>query len=186
MNLLDVLIILAMIAVFVGVFFSGLARALAMLVALWVGLIGADIFGNPIGRLLHGLIPGIERWTSNLIGFLVAMLLVGGLVLYLAVRSFRTLSARSGYRFDLRGGVPILLATVLLSAVVALATVTVVVEVTSNTLDEIPPGETPVFASRQYNNASLRTATEEIATYVYNATGSWVPGGAPSVLAPED
>ena len=186
MNFLDVVIILGLVSVFVVVFFSGLWRAIATLIALWVGLIGADIFGNPIGRLLHGIIPGIERWTANLIGFVLAFLIIGAIVLYLAIRSFRTLEQRSGYNFDVRGGMPILIATIRLACVVSLASVTVIVEVTSRTLDDIPAGETPEFAARQYQGATLRPATERIGEYVYNATGSWVPGGAPSVLAPED
>jgi hypothetical protein len=186
MNLLDILIVLFLVSVFAVVFFSGLWRALSSLVALWVGLVGADLFGNPIGSLLYNLIPGIERWTANLIAFVLSFLIIGSVVLYLALRSFRTFSERSGYRFDLRGGVPVLLATILLACVVSLASVTVIVELTARTLDDIPAGERPDFATRQYYEASLRPATERIADYVYNATGSWVPGGAPSVLAPED
>jgi hypothetical protein len=186
MNLLDILIIVLLVSVFCVLFFAGLWRSLSALVALWVGLIGADIFGNPFGNLLNGLIPGIERWTANLIGFILAFLLVGSLILYLALRSFRTLSRRAGYRFDVRGGMPIVLATVFLASVVSLASVTVLVELTSRTLDDIPAGETPDFAHRQYHGATLRPATERMGEYVYNATGSWVPGGAPSVLAPEE
>jgi hypothetical protein len=186
MNLLDVVIVLALISVFALVFFGGLWRALAALVALWTGLIGADIFGNPIGRIVNGLIPDIERWTSDFIGFVLAFLIVGAAVMYLALRSFRTLSQRSGYRFDLRGGVPVLLLTVLLACVISLSTVTVVVELASRTLDDIPANESPDFANRQFREASLRPATERMSEYVYDATGSWIPGGAPSVLAPED
>jgi hypothetical protein len=186
MNFLDVLIIIAMIAVFAGVFFSGLSRALAALVALWLGLIAADIFGGVLGRLLYDQVPGIERWTADVIGFLLALIISTVLILYVTLRSFRTLSARSGYRFDVRGGAPVLLATILLAAVVALASVTVVVQVTARTIDDIPRDERPGFAVRQYEEAALRPATERIASHVYDATGSWVPGGAPSLLAPED
>lgn len=186
MNFLDVLIILTLVSMFCVLFFAGLWRSLAALVALWVGLIGADIFGNPIGRMLNNIIPGIERWTSDLIGFVLAFLIIGSAVMYLALRSFRTLSRRAGYHFDIRGGMPVLLITILLASVVSLATVTVFIELTSRTMDDIPAGEAPGFAHRQYHEASLRPATERMSDYVYNATGSWVPGGAPSVLAPED
>jgi hypothetical protein len=186
MNLLDALILLALVAVFIAVFFAGLWKALASLVSLWVGLIGADLFGAPLGSILHGLIPGVERWTANLIGFVLAFLIVGAGILYLALRSFRTLSARSGYRYDNRGGMPVLLATILLACVVSLASVTVIVELTSRTLEDIPAGERPHFASRQYQDATLRPATERMSEYIYDATGSWVPGGTPSVLAPEE
>ena len=186
MNFLDILIILALVAVFVAVFFSGLRRALAALIALWIGLIGADIFGNPIGALLYRIIPGIERWTADLIGFILAFILVSIAIMYLALRSFRTLSARSGYRFELRGGPPVLILTILLACVVALGSVTVLVELTARTLDDIPAHESPDFAQRQYNEATLRPATETISRYIYDATGSWVPGGTPSVLAPEE
>ena len=186
MNLLDVLIVAALVSVFIAVFFAGLWRALASLVALWVGLIGADIFGNPLGSVLRSLIPGVERWTANLIGFVLAFIIVAALVMYLAVRSFRTISQRSGYRFDLRGGAPILIATIALACIVSLASVTVFVELAGRTIDDIPTDETPAFAARQYHNAALRPATERISVYVYDATGSWVPGGTPSVLAPED
>jgi hypothetical protein len=186
MNFLDVLIMVALVGVFVVVFFAGLWKALASIVALWVGLIGADLFGNAIGALLYRVVPEMERWTGNLIGFVLSFLIIGAVVLYLALRSFRTLSERSGYRFDIRGGMPVLLVTILLACVVSLASVTVIVELTSRTLDDIPTGESPDFAARQYQDATLRPATERIGEYVYNATGSWVPGGAPSVLAPED
>jgi hypothetical protein len=186
MNLLDVLIIVALVSIFCVLFFAGLWRSLAALVSLWIGLVGADIFGNPIGRLLHRITPGIEWWTANLIGFVLAFLITAAIVMYVAVRSFRTLSTRAGYRFDLRGGLPVLLVTILIASVVSLATVTVFVELTSQTLDDIPVGERPDFANQQYQNASLRPATERISEYVYDATGSWVPGGAPSVLAPEE
>lgn len=186
MNLLDILIVVAVVSVFVVIFFAGLSRALASLLALWIGLIGADIFGNLLGDLLFQYIPGIESWTADLIGFVLAFIAIAALVMYLLLRSFRTLRRRSGIDFDIRGGVAALFATIVLAAVVALASITVLVELTSQTLDDIPPGETPDFAARQYNDASLRPATERIATYVYDATGSWVPGGAPSVLAPED
>jgi hypothetical protein len=186
MNLLDVLVVLALVSIFCVLFFAGLWRSLAALISLWIGLVGADIFGNPLGRMLHRIIPGIEWWTANLLGFILAFLIIGAVVMYVAVRSFRTLSTRTGYRFDLRGGLPVLLITILLASVVALASVTVFVELTSRTLDDIPAGERPDFANRQYQNATLRPATERISEYVYNATGSWVPGGAPSVLAPEE
>jgi hypothetical protein len=186
MNLLDALILLALVAVFIAIFFAGLWKALASLVALWVGLIGADLFGVPLGRILHGLIPGVERWAANMIGFVLAFLIVGAVILYLALRSFRTLSERSGYRYDVRGGMPVLLATILLACVVSLASVTVIVELTSRTLDDIPAADRPHFAARQYQNATLRPATERMSEYIYDATGSWVPGGTPSVLAPED
>ncbi|MEX2425561.1 MAG: CvpA family protein [Thermomicrobiaceae bacterium] len=186
MNLLDILIILALVAVFIGIFFAGLWRALSALVSLWIGLTAADIFGNPIGGILQGLIPDIEPWTSNLIGFILAFFIAGATVMYLSLRSFRTLTERSGYRFDIRGGMPVLILTILLACVVSLATVTVIVELAAETLDDIPTNEAPDFASRQYREASLRPATERMSEYVYNATGSWVPGGAPSVLAPED
>lgn len=186
MNVLDILIILALVAVFIVIFFAGLWKALASLLSLWIGLIGADLFGTAIGSLLDSIIPGIERWTANLIGFILAFLIVAAVIMYLALRSFRTLSERSGYRFDFRGGSPVLILTILLACVVSLASVTVLVELTSRTLDDIPAGESPDFATRQYNGAALRPATERIGEYVYNATGSWVPGGAPSVLAPED
>lgn len=186
MNFLDVLIILFVVSVFIVIFFGGLWKALASLVALWVGLIGADIFGNLVGSLLSNVIPGIERWTADLIGFILSFLIVGGIILYLALRSFRTFSERSGYRLDIRGGFPVLLATVFLACVVSLASVTVVIELSSRTLSDIPPGESPDLVTEQFRGASLRPATERISEYVYNATGSWVPGGTPSVLAPED
>jgi hypothetical protein len=186
MNLLDILVLVALVSVFCVVFFAGVWRAIAAVIALWVGLVGADIFGNPIGRLLHSIVPGIERWTADFIGFVLAFLMVGIAVMYLTLRSFRTLRARSGFRFDLRGGAPVLVLTIILAGVVSLASVTVFVELTAKTLDDIPAGEAPDFASRQYHGATLRPATERIADYVYDATGSWVPGGAPSVLAPED
>jgi hypothetical protein len=185
-NLLDILVLVALISVFTAVFFAGLWRAIALLIALWVGLVGADIFGNPIGRIVFSIIPNIERWSANLIGFILAFILIGVAVMYLTLRSFRTIEARSGFRFDVRGGMPVLIATVALAAVISLATVTVFVELTAKTLDDIPAGDTPDFASRQYHGAALRPATERISEYVYDATGSWVPGGAPSVLAPED
>ncbi len=186
MNLLDILILVAMLSVFTVVFFAGVWRAIASVIALWVGLIGADIFGNPIGRLLHSIIPNIERWTADFIGFVLAFLIVGVAVMYLTLRSFRTLQARSGYQFDVRGGMPILIVTVLLAGFVSLASVTVFIELTAQTLDDIPAGESPDFATRQYHEATLRPATERLSEYVYDATGSWIPGGAPSVLAPED
>jgi hypothetical protein len=186
MNFLDATIILALVAVFFGLFFAGLWRALAALIALWVGLIGADVFGRSVGNLLQNLIPGIEVWTANALGFLLAFVVVAALIVYLAVRSFRTLSARSSRSFEARGGFPVLLATILLSGIVALGTVTVVVQVSARTLDDLPQDDTPGFVIRQYENAALRPATERISTYVYNATGSWVPGGTPSVLNPED
>lgn len=186
MNFLDFLIIFGLVSVFAGVFIAGLGRAVAILIALWIGLIGADIFGTTIGSTLFNQIPGIESWTADTLGFLLAFIIVAGLVLYVALRSFRTFSARSSYRFDLRGGAPVLLATIVLAGVVALASVTVVVQVTARTIDDLPEDETPGFAVRQYDDAALRPATERISSYVYNATGSWVPGGAPSLLAPED
>jgi hypothetical protein len=81
---------------------------------------------------------------------------------------------------------PVLLATILLACVVSLASVTVIVELTSRTLDDIPAADRPHFAARQYQNATLRPATERMSEYIYDATGSWVPGGTPSVLAPEE
>lgn len=186
MNLLDVLIIVALVAVFIVIFFAGLWKAMAALVALWVGLIGADLFGNAIGSLLHNIIPGIERWTADLIGFVLSFGIVAALIVYVVLRSFRTLTERTGYRLDIRGGAPVLVATILLASVVSLASVTVFIELTSRTLDDIPTNESSDFATQQYRGAALRPATERIGEYVYNATGSWVPGGAPSVLAPED
>jgi hypothetical protein len=186
MNFLDILIIIALVSIFGVLFFAGLWKSLASLISLWVGLVGADLFGTPIGRMLYGTIPGIERWTADLIGFVLSFLAVGAIVMYLALRSFRTLSERSGYRFNLRGGMPVLIFTILLASAVSLASVTVLVELTARTLDDIPAGESPDFANRQYRGATLRPATERIGDYVYNATGSWVPGGAPSVLAPEE
>lgn len=186
MNLLDILIVVALVAIFGVVFFAGLARALVTLLALWIGLIGADIFGNLIGDLLGGVIPNIEPWTADLIGFLLSFAIIAVLVVYLAIRSFRTLSARSRHRLDQRGGAPVMALTVVLALIVSLASVTVFVELVSESIEEIPEGERPTFAARQYEEASLRPATERVATYVYDATGSWVPGGAPSVLAPDD
>jgi hypothetical protein len=186
MNFLDALIVLALIAVFGALFFAGLWRALSALVALWVGLIGADLFGRAIGSLLEEFIPGIEIWTARALGFLLAFIIVATLIMYLALRSFRTLSARSGRSFEVRGGFPVLFATIVLAGVVALGTVTVVVQVSARTIEDLPQDETPGFAVRQYEGAALRPATERISSYVYNATGSWVPGGAPSVLNPED
>ncbi len=186
MNLLDILIILFLVSAFVVIFFAGLWKALASLAALWVGLVGADIFGNLLGSLLHGIIPGIERWTADLIGFVLSFLIVAGIILYLALRSFRTISERSGYRLDIRGGLPVLLATVFLACVVSIASVTVVIELASRTISDIPPGERPDFVTEQFHEAAFRPATEQIADYIYDATGSWVPGGTPSVLAPED
>jgi hypothetical protein len=183
MNLFDFIIILLLFGIFAAVFISGLTRALAIAVAMWIGLIGADVFGGMFGRLLYRFIPGIEQWTSHILGFFFALFLVAALVIYLLLWSFRSISARSGYRLDLRGGIPALLATIVLAGVLALASVTVLVQAAGYAIDHTPPRERPGFVVRQYQDATLRPGAERMAGYVYEATGSWAPGGTPSVIA---
>lgn len=137
-NLLDILIVVALVAIVGTLFFAGLARALVTLLALWLGLIGAAIFGSLVSDLLRGAIPGIESWTAEIIGFLLTFAIIGALVVYLAVRSFRTLTARSGVRLQQRGGWPVLVLTIALSVVVSLASVTVIVELMSGRSTRYP------------------------------------------------
>jgi hypothetical protein len=186
MNLFDGVIVILLFGIFAAVFIGGLGRAFAALLALWLGLIGADVFGAMVGRLLHRVIPSVEVWTAHVLGFFIALIVVVSVVMYLLLRSFRTLSSRSGIRFDVRGGIPALLATIVLAGVLALASVTVVVQAAGYAIDQTPRSEVPGFVARQYYQASLRPGAQRIAGYVYEATGSWVPGGTPSVIAREN
>jgi hypothetical protein len=55
MNILDVFIVFSLVAAFAGVFMTGLWRARGMPVALYIGLIGADILGSAVaGRFIAG------------------------------------------------------------------------------------------------------------------------------------
>jgi hypothetical protein len=128
----------------------------------------------------------MSPWTAELIGFLLALLIVTAATLYVLVRSFRVWGETHRWRIEYQGGFPLLVAAILLAGLLAIMSVAVVVKARARTVDRLPPQETPTLAMRQFRESALLAVTIEVSDHIYSVTASWIPGSTPSLITPAD
>src|SRR5579884_1553316 len=114
-------------------FFVGIARTVAMLIALVLGLLSASIGYATLGRELQTILTPISVDMAQLIAFVVLLIVVSLIAFYLVVRSFSTRRLRTRVPLEGRGGLPGSLVLVVLAAVLAGGVVVVLIQASERT-----------------------------------------------------
>ncbi|HVB65677.1 MAG TPA: CvpA family protein [Nitrolancea sp.] len=184
MNTVDIVIVGAFLGIFTMAFFAGIGRSVAGLFALIIAVIAAAIFYKAVGvTLTHVFIP-IDAVIARLVAFLVLMLAAGVSADYLIMRSFRISRLRSHLSLELRGGVLGILGLTLVSVIVAALMVTILTQVSNNTVQQLPSGWGTNWMVDEYDGSSLIGPVLRLSPYIYQPIDTITLGIEPSILQP--
>lgn len=184
MNWVDLVVLVIFLVVFTLGFFGGLGRALAAIIAVFVGLVSAGVFYRALGSAISGLFSTIPDWVAQLVGFFIVAIVIGAAALYALIWSFRITPLRTRRVLELRGGFPAVLFVALLSVVLAIGVITPLAQVTDWSARQIPVSGTSVTVRRELDESVLMTQALRLAPYLYDGVGSWIPGSPPTILRP--
>lgn len=185
MNVFDLAIVVLFLVVFTVGFFSGFSRLVVALISLFLGLVSASIGYGGFAAVLMGAAPSMTDWTADVASFFVVTLIIGGLVFYAILWSFRVTALRTRHLLEWRGGTWGLIGLALLSVVLAVVVVTTAVQVSDWTVSQFPPSQNVTIAVRSSLQESILAANAmRLSPYLYDAVGAWVPGGPPPILKP--
>jgi uncharacterized membrane protein required for colicin V production len=184
MNTIDFVVVVVFLGVFTMAFFAGIGRSVAGLISLVVAVVAAAIFYKALGvTMTHVFIP-IDSVIARLAAFLALMLGAGIGVDYLIIRSFRISRLRSHMSLELRGGMIGILGLTIVSLLLAAMIVTVLTQVSNNTVQQLPDGWGTAWLADEYNGSSLTEQVLRLSPYVYRPIDTITPGLVPSILQP--
>lgn len=184
MNLLDVIIVVVFLAVFTVGFFSGFGRILASLIAFFVGLVVSGMAYESLAEPIARIFTPIPPWLADLIAFFVVLLVVGGIILYALIWSFRVTPLRTRRVLELRGGFPGIFVVMLSAVILATVIVATLVQVLSWTGRQLPTAEASFSVSREIQDSPLASAALKLSPYIHDAAARWTPGGPSPILSP--
>lgn len=184
MNTIDVCLLVVFLGVFTLAFFAGIGRSVAGLIALVVATVVAAIFYKAVATILTHLFVPVDPVIARLAAFLLLLLVAGVGVDYVLLRSFRVSRLRTRLSLELSGGVPGIIALALLSAVLAGLMVTVLTQVSDNTVRDLPDGWGTEWLNKEYDGSPLAEQTLRLSPYLYRPISFISPGFDPTILEP--
>ena len=184
---MDIALVVVFLLVFTACFFAGFSRCLVALVALFLGLVAASIFYNPLSSAMTAAAPSLNEWIADVVSFFAITLVVGGIALYLMLWSFRVSALRTRRVLEWRGGIFGLAGVAITSVFLSVVVVTTVVQVSDWTVNQFPADQgTSVGVRKSLHGSVVAASAIQLAPYLYDAVGAWVPGGPPSILKPAE
>jgi uncharacterized membrane protein required for colicin V production len=184
MNTVDIVIVVVFLGVFTMAFFAGIGRTVAGLIALLIAVVASAIFYKALGvTMMHLFIP-MDLVIARFAAFLVLMLAAGVGADYLIMRSFRISRLRSHLSLELRGGVVGILGLTLVSLIVAALMVTILTQVSNNTVQQLPKGWGTDWLVDEYGGSNLTEQVLRLSPYIYQPINTITPGLVPSILEP--
>jgi|GEM_PF-823808 len=182
MAIADLLIVLLFVAFYTAIFLAGVGRGLLVLVASFVVLAAAALFVAPLATVFWGIVPGMSRWTSEL----VALVLVVSAIVVLGVLgnvwSWRLAPVATRRWFGSVGGP----ASLVLRSVVALLVTSVVlatvVNIISNTIDQLPADRVGIRLRREVVRSRLIPLARDAQRSIEWVALDWLPGDPPTIL----
>ena len=184
MNTVDIAVVVVFLGVFTAAFFAGIGRSVAGLVALIIAVVAAAIFYKALGITMTHLFIPIDPVIARLASFLVLLLAAGVGADYLILRSFRISRLRSHMSLELRGGVIGILALTLVSLILAAMVVTVLTQVSNNTVQQLPDAWGTNWLHAEYDGSPMADQILRLSPYVYRPIDTVTPGLVPSILQP--
>lgn len=184
MNTIDIVVVVVFLGVFTMAFFAGIGRSVAGLLSLVVAVVAAAIFYKALGVTMTHLFIPIDPVIARLAAFLVLMLGAGVGADYLILRSFRVSRLRSHMSLELRGGVVGIMGLAAVSLILAAMIVTVLTQVSNNTVQQLPDGWGTTWLVDEYSGSMLTEQVLRLSPYVYRPIDTITPGLVPSILEP--
>jgi len=185
MNTLDIAILVVFLGVFTLAFFAGIGRSIAGIISLVIATIAAGVFYKALGTTITHLFIPIDQVIARLAAFLILLLVAGVCIDYVLLRSFRVSRLRTRLSLELSGGVPGIIALALISVILAGLLVTVLTQVSNNTVHELPDGWGTEWLHHEFDGSPLAKQTLRLSPYIYRPINIITPGFAPTILEPE-
>ena len=184
MNTIDIVVVVVFLGAFTMAFFAGIGRSVAGLLSLVIAIVAAAIFYKAVGvTLTHVFIP-IDGVIARFAAFLILLLAAGVGADYLILRSFRISRLRSHRSLELRGGVVGIMALAIVSLILAALIVTVLTQVSNNTVQQLPDGWGTTWLVEEYDGSTLTEQVLRLSPYLYRPIDTITPGLVPSILQP--
>lgn len=185
MNTVDIGVVVVFLAVFTMAFFAGIGRSIAGLISLVIAVLVAAIFYKALGVTLTHLFIPIDPVIARLAAFLVLLLGAGVGIDYLILRSFRVSRLRSHLSLELRGGMLGILGLAIVSLLLGAAIVTVLTQVSNETVQQLPEGWGTTWLVSEYDGSTLSYQVLRLSPYVYRSIDRATLGVDPVILQPQ-
>ncbi|MDW8059219.1 MAG: CvpA family protein [Thermomicrobium sp.] len=181
MMLFDAIVFIAFLALYTASFLAGGVRTVVALVTWFVVMVAAALFTGPLAAGFRSLVPPMSRWASELIAFVVVVL-IGVLGVWGTVWSLRAAPSVIG-RWQ-RGPVgPVhLLLQAFLAMVFAVVMVTTLVMVATNTIRQLPGDAIGNRLRTEVRQSRLVPLVADLEPWLKRAVIEWVPGDPPVLL----
>jgi uncharacterized membrane protein required for colicin V production len=184
MNTVDLIVVVIFLGVFTAAFFAGIGRSLVGLLSLIIATLLAAFFYSPVGVVMSHLFIPIDRNIADFGAFLLLMLAAGVGADYLLLRSFRISRLQSHISMEFRGGVVGVIGLILLSVILSTTMLTVLTQVSNNTVHKLPSGWGTNWLVSEYDGSILVDQVMRLSPYVYDSVDTATPGIVPAILQP--
>ncbi len=184
MNTVDFIVVVVFLGVFTAAFFAGIGRSVVGLLSLVFSTLFAAFFYKPLGQVMSHVFIPIDRNIADFGAFLLLMLAAGVGADYLLLRSFRIARLQSHISMEFRGGVVGVIGLILLSAVLSSAMLTVLTQVSNNTVHKLPDGWGTSWLVSEYDGSILVDQLVRLSPYLYDTVDTATPGIVPAILQP--
>jgi uncharacterized membrane protein required for colicin V production len=183
-NVIDILLVLAFLAIVAAGFIGGVIRLLFVLVALYLGVIVAGLFYVPIGLGLSSRLSAIDPFTAELVSF---FLLMAGATVALSISLLKTFATLRLPRYlaglDQTGGAALGVVAATFTVVVA----TVVLSfffglVTETAAKGVQVSPVLLSLALQLRASFLARYFVDLSAPLFVLIVPWFPNGLPAIL----
>ncbi len=180
--LFDGVVFLAFVAVYTVTFLAGTARTFLALVTWFVTLVAVSAFTPPLAGVLRSVVSAMSRWASELFALVVVTTVVGVLGTWGVLWSFRALPGLIGHRRWRPIGSVALAVQAVLAMVFAVALVTTLTLVATNTIRQLPSDGLGLRLRAEVHQSRLVPLVRDVEPWIQKLAIDWVPGEPPSLL----
>ena len=182
MNVIDITIVVAFIAIIAAGFFAGFARVLSAMVSIYFATVIAATFYTRLGDVMRDIVPQMSKGASQLLAFTVLFI---GVTAGLSYVIHRTLNPTEGEpRLSMvssMGGATLSIVGAAVALTLAMAVIAVLVQAVLQTSLSDGAGTMSNFRA-QVRASELAPIFLKLLPFVATAVRPWFPGGLPPIL----
>jgi uncharacterized membrane protein required for colicin V production len=182
-NYVDYIILFVFMAIVGFGFFSGIAKVLAAIVAIYFSAVLAATFYRPTTDALQQIFSSMSQRMGELVVFVVLFLVFSAVFTWMAAKwTIRIKMPRRAVLVDNLGGVALGLVLSAMTLTFAAMFLTIVLQALNHTVVLTGSGSVLGFARGQIRDSTLLPQFLRMVPVVTGAISPWFPSGIPPIL----